>query len=1017
MNTNENGRHNQDQERADVTALALNQLSDDRADEIRGRLSKNPQLQQESNEAGRMAGLVESANTVDLPSDISGLERKIDEAFSEVSKSGVVASVGGDVSLGGQSSVRALSQPSSFWSGRRILAVAATTVLIAGGSYLLITSEFTEQTAMHSIPPIEIDVDDLAVHGKFQRETLETMSIEEGVEGAIELSIDESAERDDEMKAIVNAISGGSAELDVDQVQSGTTVVDESMFQIPANLDIPLTQGSFFESIPGFGSAGNIGDSQNLNRQTAQQQSGGSFVPSQASGLERPNSLEFRNEISDNHSFASDEGQQGKSSTSTVRGFSGGETVYDATDSNAPKSLQNEQSGSQAGETRFELKDDALMVRNDPANSGGNANANPQIMREVLKKPKQVTRATAMPASIAPPVVVGVVDKPVGGSIAGRSTRIEDGQNPNAKYSTLGPKGDSGNETLERAIVGDFAAATGSKKLGLKLDESFSKEKRTEVRTATATEMNYLTGDELGERDGLSRSRKFYYHDVKTRDPDTRTNEQYELPPENQFQRPVLDLARSTFAIDVDTASYANARRFINSRQLPPPNAVRVEEFINYFNYGYAQPVDEKPFAVDMEVANCPWDESHKLLQIGIKGKEIAQDDRPPSNLVFLIDVSGSMSDQNKLPLLQRSMLMLVDRLTENDRVTIVTYAGNAGLRMGPTSGDQKEKIRAVIQGLSSGGSTHGSAGIRMAYEMASKNFIANGTNRVILATDGDLNVGVTADDALVSLIKNKAELGVFLSVLGFGTGNLKDAKLEKLADNGNGQYSYIDSIREARKVLVEEMTGSLITIAKDVKIQIEFNPAEIASYRLIGYENRVLKNEDFDNDGVDAGDIGAGHTVTAIYELVPVGAEVDVEIIESTPPLKYQTRAFIDVVDKVDSIQLDGEHKYRLTEAAQSGELMTLALRFKEPDAHESDRIEFIIKDANTPFDEASQDFRFAASVASYGMLLRHSRHTGTWKLTDVENAAASALGEDANGHRAEFVDLVRQTRAIVGH
>ena len=516
----------------------------------------------------------------------------------------------------------------------------------------------------------------------------------------------------------------------------------------------------------------------------------------------------------------------------------------------------------------------------------------------------------------------------------------------------------------------------------------------------------------------------FYYNDYKERDPSS--NEQYELPPENKFQQPLGEAARSTFSIDVDTASYSNARRFLTNRQLPPANSVRVEEFVNYFKYDYAQPTDGKPFAVNMEVAGCPWNETHKLLRVGIKGKEIPQDDRPASNLVFLIDVSGSMSDRNKLPLLQRSMLMLVDKLTENDKVTIVTYAGNAGLRLEPTSGDQKDKIRQIIQGLSSGGSTHGSAGIRMAYDLAAKNFIEEGTNRVILATDGDLNVGVTADNDLVQLISDKAELGVFLSVLGFGTGNLKDAKLEKLADNGNGQYSYIDSIREARKVLVEEMTGSLITIAKDVKIQLEFNPGLISSYRLIGYENRVLQNQDFDNDQVDAGEIGAGHTVTAIYELVPVGSEdAVIEEDDQDAPLKYQRRSAAKRSDDSEANDKETEQDsaassnqaYELTDAAKSGELLTLALRYKEPLEDVSTRIEFIVQDSDRSFDEASSDFRFAASVASFGMLLRHSRNAGDWRLGDVENSAAAALGEDDRGHRAEFIDLVRQTKAIVGH
>ncbi len=483
-------------------------------------------------------------------------------------------------------------------------------------------------------------------------------------------------------------------------------------------------------------------------------------------------------------------------------------------------------------------------------------------------------------------------------------------------------------------------------------------------------------------------------------------NEQYELPPENSFQHTYGPSARSTFSIDVDTASYANLRRFINNRQVPPPASIRIEELVNYFQYDYPQPTGAVPFSVNMEVAACPWKQGHKLLRIGIKGKDVYRDDRPPSNLVFLIDVSGSMAGPNKLPLLQRSMMMLVDKLTENDRVSIVTYAANAGIRLEPTSGDQKEKIRAVIRGLSSAGSTHGSAGIRMAYDLATKHFRPEGTNRVILSTDGDLNVGVTDDNELVRLIKDRAKTGVFLSVLGFGTGNLKDAKLEKLADNGNGNYSYIDSIREARKVLVEQMSGNLITIAKDVKIQVEFNPAEIRAYRLIGYENRVLANQDFDNDAIDAGEIGAGHTVTALYELVPT-AGPDSTSREFTPGLKYQRVA----------AKPKQEVETELTDAAKTGELMTLFLRYKQPDGVESDRIEFPVKDDPQSFENASEDFRFAASVASFGMIMRQSQYSGGTSLTKIEEVAAGAIGDDTSGHRSEFVDLVRQAASIFGH
>ena len=419
-------------------------------------------------------------------------------------------------------------------------------------------------------------------------------------------------------------------------------------------------------------------------------------------------------------------------------------------------------------------------------------------------------------------------------------------------------------------------------------------------------------------------------------DPSTLAGEQYETLPENAFLPVRGAQALSTFSIDVDTASYANIRRFINQGQSVPPQAVRIEEMINYFHYDYPQPEGEEPFSVNLEVAACPWTPAHKLLRVGIKGKEVHRQERPASNLVFLLDVSGSMSDQNKLPLLQRGMNMLVDRLGENDRVSIVTYASGAQVVLRPTNGTQKLTIRNAIDSLSANGSTNGSAGIQLAYELARESFIEGGTNRVLLGTDGDLNVGVTSDDQLISLIKDKAKSGVFLSVLGFGTGNIKDAKLEKIADNGNRNYSYIDSAREARKVLVEEMSGSLVTIAKDVKLQLEFNPAEVQAYRLIGYENRALSNQDFANDQVDAGEIGAGHTVTALYELVPAGTTQLTG--QSAPNLRYQKPADQPVTAATDTQEL--------TQAADSGELLTLSLRYKRPEADESQLMTVSLED-----------------------------------------------------------------------
>ena len=479
--------------------------------------------------------------------------------------------------------------------------------------------------------------------------------------------------------------------------------------------------------------------------------------------------------------------------------------------------------------------------------------------------------------------------------------------------------------------------------------------------------------------------------------------EEYSPINENNFVRTAGEEAISTFSIDVDTAAYSNMRRFINSGQLPPPDAVRIEELVNYFSYDYPQPEGDDPFSVNMELANCPWSKRHKLLRVGIKGKEVHVDERPASNLVFLLDVSGSMNSTDKLPLLKRGLQMMVDQLNENDRVSIVTYAGNAGLVLEPTSGDQTRKIKEAIEKLNAGGSTNGSAGIELAYQLAQKHFIEDGVNKVILATDGDLNVGVTQNHELVELIKQKASENVFLTVLGFGTGNLKDSKMEQLADNGNGIYAYIDGLSEARKVLVDNLSGSLVTIAKDVKLQLEFNPAEVTSYRLIGYENRTLQTEDFNNDQIDAGEIGAGHTVTAIYELLTTDAP---ELVSDSPvKMKYQSKAQVDKkpVPKT-------EVNLNLSAQAKSGELLTLALRYKQPDSNTSQRLEFTIDNESNRFESASADFQFAASVASFGMLLRSSQHAGDATKSMIEDMAEPAIGEDSSGYRTEFLELVRK-------
>jgi Ca-activated chloride channel family protein len=462
------------------------------------------------------------------------------------------------------------------------------------------------------------------------------------------------------------------------------------------------------------------------------------------------------------------------------------------------------------------------------------------------------------------------------------------------------------------------------------------------------------------------------------------TRENYEPIVENVF-RQSLHEPLSTFSIDVDAASYSNVRRMVNAGQVPPPNAVKIEELINYFDYDYPQPKNEHPFAISTEIAKCPWNTKHKLVRIGIQGKDVAVQQLPPSNLVFLIDVSGSMQMPDKLPLLKKSMKLLVKQMRAEDRISLITYAGTAGVRLKPTAGDQKTLIYKAIDELEAGGSTAGEAGIRKAYELAAKNYHKDGNNRVVLATDGDFNVGISGDDALVKLIEKKRETGVFLSVLGFGTGNYQDAKMEKLADNGNGNFAYIDNILEAKKVMVTEMAGTLFTIAKDVKLQIEFNPSKVKSYRLIGYENRMLENKDFADDKKDAGELGAGHEVTALYEINP--------ITEEAPWWK------------------DGEElKYQkmVTPEEHAAEIMTLKFRYKKPDGKKSKLIVHTLKDSNS--DNPSPNFKFAVAVAEYGLLLRNSRFKGTASYDHVINWAKAGKGADVNGYRSEFINLVEK-------
>jgi Ca-activated chloride channel family protein len=473
--------------------------------------------------------------------------------------------------------------------------------------------------------------------------------------------------------------------------------------------------------------------------------------------------------------------------------------------------------------------------------------------------------------------------------------------------------------------------------------------------------------------------------------------EAYDRVRDNPFLRVSAgsrDNRLSTFSIDVDTASYSNMRRFLNQGAWPPKDAVRIEEFLNYFSYNYPQPTGDDPFSIHLEVARCPWKADHRLVRIGLKGKEIAPDRRPNSNLVFLLDVSGSMQPENKLPLVKAALRLLVDRLGEGDRVAIVTYAGGSGLALPSTPCTRKEGIISVIDGLAAGGSTNGGAGLIQANDEATANFIKGGVNRVILCTDGDFNVGVTDRGELVRLVEERAKRGIALSILGFGMGNLKDATMEQLADKGDGNYAYIDTLLEARKHLVEQLSGTLVTIAKDVKVQVEFNPAKVAAYRLIGYENRLLAKEDFNDDTKDAGEIGAGHTVTALYEVVPAGVEVPGA---GESALKYELK------------QTPGEPaKPAAGPAEASPEMMTVALRFKAPEGGESRRVERAVVDRGQDLPSATLDFKFAAAVAEFGMILRDSPHKGNATLAGVVELAGSSLGEDRSGYRKEFVELV---------
>jgi len=467
--------------------------------------------------------------------------------------------------------------------------------------------------------------------------------------------------------------------------------------------------------------------------------------------------------------------------------------------------------------------------------------------------------------------------------------------------------------------------------------------------------------------------------------------EEYDIVVENTFYD-VIKSPLSTFAVDVVVASYANARRFIMQDQLPYKDVVRTEEFINYFAYDYPQPKNDHPLSINLEYSGCPWNKDHKLIHIGLKGKQLVKEDQKPSNLVFLIDVSGSMDSPKKLPLLKKSFKLLIEQLGSEDKIAIVVYASSTGLVLPATSGSEKEKIIRAIERLDAGGSTAGGAGIQLAYKTAKENYIKEGNNRVILATDGDFNVGISSTSELVRFIGEKKDGGIFLTVLGFGMGNYKDNRLQQLADQGNGNHAYIDNILEAKKVLVNEITSTLFTIAKDVKIQVEFNPVKIKSYRLLGYENRMLHNKDFENDKKDAGEIGAGHTVTALYEVI----QANPKDFDEKNELKYQ--------------------ETRIKQDAQkSDEVLTVKIRYKDPDAIKSHEFSEILKGNPINLEKTSNNFKFSAAVAEFAMILRDSEFKGTADIKSVKKLAQLSKGEDVFGYRSEFLNLVDRVEILL--
>lgn len=585
------------------------------------------------------------------------------------------------------------------------------------------------------------------------------------------------------------------------------------------------------------------------------------------------------------------------------------------------------------------------------------------------------------PASAKPVTVKGkVTAKEDGSVIIGCSVLIKGTRNgtltdTDGKYAINANTGD----TLVFSYIGCITQekTVKSAKLNVVLQES-----------PEALKESMVTGYTVGEsvEDVSSEEIRIMYVPVRQELP----SEEYNEIVENGFMK-VKDTPLSTFSIDVDAAAYSNMRRYLNKGQLPPADAVRTEELINYFSYDYAKPTGDAPVKITTEVGACPWNPVHRLVRIGLKAREIPTENLPVSNLVFLIDVSGSMYGAERLDLVKSSLKLLVNNLRDKDRVAIVVYSGAAGERLPSTSGSDKQKIKDAIDELEAGGSTAGGAGIELAYKIARKNFVPGGNNRIILCTDGDFNVGISSGKALEKLIEKERETGVFLTVLGYGMGNYKDGKMQVLAEKGNGNHAYIDNLQEANRVLVNEFGATMHTVAKDVKLQVEFNPAQVQAYRLIGYESRLLQDEDFNNDAKDAGEMGAGHTVTAFYEVIPAGVESD-------------------NAGKVDELKYQKPEK--TVPVSLSKELLTVKLRYKQPDGDSSKRIEITFADDKA--NKVSVDFHFASAVAMFGQLLRDSDYKGTATYDKIISLAKTGLGKDAKGYKREFIRLVEIAKGL---